>query len=641
MSIPQSDAPVAPSVVAALLLVAREPLQQLGLPAPTATKIMEVTGAGRSRAYELSEALRAMLPGLSRRVGRPAAAPAAEPAMASKRPRELTLAVLRLVTQNPGCVSAGSERERMSYTDAFRLGIVELRRQYADLELEVFARAADVPLGTLKGWLVSPSEKNEGVAAQDDATASETPADRTPTCAPSSAVLQTVLLEWKHWRGGFIDFCEHVQRHCRVSLGRSAISTLLETEGVRVRARRPGRSPDEQALRHSFETFFPGAQWVGDGSTISVDMNQEHFSFNLELMVDAYSGAFVGLSVRDNEDGAAVTTAFDAGVATTGAPPLALLLDNRASNHAPEVDEKLGKHTLRMRSTPGRAQNKAHAEGAFGLFSQTVPALCIAAASPRQLAAQILELVATTWARAMNQRPRRDRGGRSRAELYQDNPTGEQIAQARAALLERHRKQELARQTRIARLDPTTRLLLDEAFARLALADPEHHFRAALARYGRDAIVEGIATFESKGAAGTLPVGVDARYLLGIVRNIAADNELHELTEALIQNRLRARELALRVLDDERCLAEEHHTEPAARIAHHADRAATSERKIDRLFWLAATSNAVIDCACNDTDACAEWLRFASARFQVATALPARDRAELVRSLTRRVLPAA
>jgi glutamate mutase epsilon subunit len=136
-----------------------------------------------------------------------------------------------------------------------------------------------------------------------------------------------------------------------------------------------------------------------------------------------------------------------------------------------------------------------------------------------------------------------------------------------------------------------------------------------------------------------LPPGVDARYLLGIVKNIASENELHELTEALIANRLAARELALRLLEDDRRAAEELHTEPARRIAHHADRAATSERKIDRHFWLAATGDAIVGAAASDFDARADWLRFAAARINVTTALPARDREQLVRALARHVLP--
>jgi hypothetical protein len=46
-------------------------------------------------------------------------------------------------------------------------------------------------------------------------------------------------------------------------------------------------------LRKSFATFFGGAQWIGEGSPIAVTLNGDRFVFNLELMVDTYSGGFV------------------------------------------------------------------------------------------------------------------------------------------------------------------------------------------------------------------------------------------------------------------------------------------------------------------------------------------------------------
>ena len=74
----------------------------------------------------------------------------------------------------------------------------------------------------------------------------------------------------------------------------------------------------------------------------TAETNGQRFVFNLELMVDAYSGGFVGMSARDEEDSAAVTEALSDGVATTHEAPLAVLLDNRPSNHTPQVDAALG-----------------------------------------------------------------------------------------------------------------------------------------------------------------------------------------------------------------------------------------------------------------------------------------------------------
>jgi hypothetical protein len=150
-----------------------------------------------------------------------------------------------------------------------------------------------------------------------------------------------------------------------------------------------------------------------------------------------------------------------------------VLVDNRPSNHTDEVDSALGDVTERIRATSFRPQNKAHCEGAFGLFQQSVPALHLHGTTPRDLAAQLLKVVAQTWARTLNHRPRIDRGGRSHVELYNEPVTAEQIDKARAALEERRKKQELARATLLARQNPTVRDLLDDAFARLALLDPE------------------------------------------------------------------------------------------------------------------------------------------------------------------------
>jgi hypothetical protein len=48
--------------------------------------------------------------------------------------------------------------------------------------------------------------------------------------------------------------------------------------------------------------------------------------------------------------------------------------------------------------------------------------------------------------------------------------------------------------------------------------------------------------FSGKRTAGTPPDGVDARYLFGIVRNLHHCHEAEPITEALIRERLSARD---------------------------------------------------------------------------------------------------
>jgi len=579
-----ATADVSPLVPAAVLLLARGLSKPLGLPRLPVAQILAATQAKRSQAYELMGRLSELLPSLQRRPGRPAS-PAAAPA-APGAAEAVTQAALAYVMRHPGCVHAG--RARAGYDDGFRHFVLGLREQYPALDLETFATATNLPLGTLKNWLRTPSL--ESVA--EPATADE-PRRCDPKGHGVTAHIETVLDVWSTWQGAFIDFCDHVQQHWRVPLGRTAIATILEAHGVRLPRRRPGRSPDEAALKDAFETFFPGAQWEGDGTPLTVVLDGQRFGFNLELMVDSATGAFVGISVRDTEDGAAVVEAFDDGIATTGEPPLAVVLDNRGSNHTDQVDAALD-DTICIRATLGRGQNKPHVEGGFGLFFQTVPALVLSLSQgPREAARSLVQLVSQTFFRAMNQRPRRDRVGRSRVDLYGDKPSPEQIEQARAALQQRMRKQELARQTEQARMRPEVRALLDDAFARLGLDDPAGNVRLAIARYPLDDIVAGVAVFEGKHEAGSLPDGVDGRYLLGIVRNLARQREGQLIAEALLRLRLEAQDRCLAALQHTRDLLLRAPPDPDYLVADFVDRALGTDRCIDELFWLSAAADVI------------------------------------------------
>jgi hypothetical protein len=201
--------------------------------------------------------------------------------------------------------------------------------------------------------------------------------------------------------------------------------------------------------------------------------------------------------------------------------------------------------------------------------------------------------VVTAWARAANHRPRADRGGRSRVELYGDEPTEEQIAEADKALRARLCKQERARRTRAMRQDPIAHAILDDAFARLGLDDPERHYRTVIASWLLDDIVEGIAVFEGKRNAGSLPEGVDASYLAGIVRNLAYQREGMEIAEALLRARLDARDRVLAHLERQRELLEDEGPDPEELVKDTVDRALAVERRIDRLFWLQVTADTI------------------------------------------------
>ncbi len=612
---------VCPVVACALLLLARALCQTLALPAPTVVEILAATKTPRSSAYDLLDVLVELLPTLVRTRGRP---PKPPPAPTSTESSALTRAVLGYVMGHPGCVHRGGVRQH--YSDAFRRFVLDLRAEHASVEVEAFADATELPLGTLKDWLRSPASPS--AATEPAATLAD--AERPDA---EGAQMQTVLDAWPRWKGGFLGFCEHVQGELRVPFGRDMLARILEVNGLRRPARRDGRTPDEIATRGAFRTFFAGAQWVGDGMQVPVVVDGERFTFNVELDVDAYSGAFVGASVRPEEDAAAVVEAFNDGVLSTGAAPLALLLDNRPSNHTPDVDIALG-DTIRIRATPERPQNKAHVEGAFGLFSQVLPELVLdTRRGEHALASAFVSVAVQLWARTTNHRPRKDRGGRSRVDLYSDQPSDEQIEQARRELRETAARQERARRTREARCRPDVLLLLDMQFARLGLLDPERHIRIAIAGHPFDAIIDGIAIFEGKRLANTLPAD-NARYLHGIVRNIAAKAEGEHIARRLFALRLEARDTMLASLVAARDIACAV-PDTTRVVADCVDRALAVQSPLERTFWLDSLANVI---RARDPAEHAALFAATARRIEATFAVTPRERHDAVRLLADRVL---
>ena len=300
---------------------------------------------------------------------------------------------------------------------------------------------------------------------------------------------------------------------------------------------------------HTFRTLFPGAQWLGDGTSIAVRWNDQIFVFNVEALLDPAADALVGFAVSDAEDEEALHLAFKMSQETAGRPPLAISLDNRPSNHSPGAVVALA-DTIPLRSTPGRGQAKAPLEGAFGLFQQAMPPLLLVGNNQKEIARCVLELVMTAWARGRNGKPRKRLGGRTPAQVYnQDRPTPEEIKEALDWFQELARRQERARLTREARRDSVRLTLLTQGLEELGIPDPDRRIAVDLAIYAREAIARGLATFRAKQDLGTVPPDAEpARYLGGIIRQLHIRLELEQTSSHLLEQRIRLGDLTLKPL---------------------------------------------------------------------------------------------
>jgi len=532
-----TDPPFHTSILAALLLLVRELVPQWPN-WPLTEEILALTGASRSQAYAMAARLRELLFTLMGKPGRPSSAP---PAHSSQ------LAVSRAINiyllDKPG--AAYSSQVRTHYLDSFRcfiLGLMDPGQPGEGLSVAELAEASTIPLGTLKGWFQNPPEPE--IEPQDEHTLRQEHQHQ-------------ILTLFQSWKGTFVEFCRTVREQHRLNYGTTFIGNLLQRAGLR------GRKPqkDRQAVwsAETFRKLFPGAQWLGDGSTlkihdISVQWGEETFAFNLEAILDVASNALVGMAISDFEDEAVLLSAYQDAIAATGEAPLAMSLDNRASNHTSVVAETMDEtKTTLLPTTLGRGQSKAPLEGAFGLLQQEMPELVVKGDTSREKARSCLELALVSWFRGRNGRPCKNLANQSPAEYYRNScPTDREVEEARRWIQELRERQDRMRRTRAERADQIKLEFLKEMLAELEIDDPDHRLAVDLAYYCRDAIIDGVGIYQAKKQMNTLPANaIPGRYLGGIIRNIHDQLELTLAAEFHLKNRERLKDLSLQRLVDQ------------------------------------------------------------------------------------------
>ena len=401
----------------------------------TITEVTELVKCSKSQLYEHLHRIGDVAPTLLGHAGRPRTLP--------PEPHQ-SLEVVKAVRDFhvPWADSSG----RRVYPDAFRrfvVGLVEPGQMAEGLSEAVLADLVGIPLGTLHDWLhpkhpvaptlATPSEEGRSsdggdvAVPEDGAPSPETSVEHgagdstAPAIAIRSVHIQLIVTRWRTWKGTFHGFCDDLRIGQRIPYGPTFIGNVLQ--GMRLRSRRYHVPVEAPWSSNTYRRFFPGGQWLADGTERFVELEDERFPFTMEAAMDVASNAMVGLHISDAESAEALIHAYRNGVDATGAPPLALTLDNKAPNHSPEAQAALADTTV-LRATPGRGQAKASLEGAFGLFEQTLPPLRIVGRTPRERAASILLLVAVAYFRGRNGKPRARLGKKSPIQAYKEsNPT--------------------------------------------------------------------------------------------------------------------------------------------------------------------------------------------------------------------------
>ncbi len=534
-SVPKLTAEITPLLKAALSILAIDVFRDLGLPAPTARAVINALSVGKSRTYELARTIEGALPELHRPVGRPAASSDGAPPDTALL---ITTIVRDFLIANPGVVVSG---DRNSYGTAFRLFATGLMAPGGHAHGEPVGDVAQwvgVPEDTLRDWLRQPRSQPQPPA---------------PTTSPlGTSVAAQVVALYKPWQGPLTAFRAALLQHHRIDMSMHLLRSLLELSGDRQPKRRAKRDPE--AIRGALERFFPGAQLMADGKHLVVELNGVSYPLNWELVVDADTGAHLGFDVSSTEDGQALIDAVDMAVETIGEAPLAVLADNKPSNHSDQVQQAMDENdTLLMASTAYRPENKSTVEGAFGLFSQTMPNIALSSCDSRELVEQVMFWVLFAYCAGRNQAPQTRRKGKSATQLFDEREVTEEDADAAKRRLREINERILARRdAERLRQDPVVRSMMVREFNDLGLSDPEGHFVGALTRVGLGPALEAVAIFRAKLNAKTLPDDAIAeRYLLGIAYNVAEREQDLFVYYELLRLRTEAHDLLLEPLLDE------------------------------------------------------------------------------------------
>jgi hypothetical protein len=518
-----------PALQAAVCLVALGILRKLGLTCGVSSaEVSQRLEVARSYAYEQRDRLAALL---QHGLAEPPADPSRE-TLRKLRLQDITIAVLEYRVRHPGCWIEGG---RTVYSDGVRALVLALAEQHADVEQADFAAACRIPLPTFKAWWAERS------ASSVHAPPSPEPATRPPSrheeegadAAGFTLEMLRILREYESWNGTLEAFVAHLRDHLGLHYGRVRVTQLLHLAALRKLLRKP---PPPPPVRRSTFRPPPGVQWTSDGKKVEVIVGGQTFVVAWQPMVDVGSTATVGDAVRPTEDAAGVIEAFQEGIATTGAPPRVLLLDNKAPNHSDALHAALPDETMLMHSTPGRAQNKAVIEGAFGLFSQDLGGVVavVDITTPETIALSVAEAVTHAYSSGRNHRPRRS-DGKSRSDLFREGDRSPETVAAAVEVFRRMKERIDTRSAReAARRDPRVQAQIEHACVRFGFVD-DGDLLDGLRAFPLEAVESAVAIYAAKQAAGSLPLDAGLRYFGGIIRGVQTGTELRVFEEELVK----------------------------------------------------------------------------------------------------------
>jgi len=512
------------TLMLAVIAIARDIARSLEVSVETPlAESCRAVGANRTSVYEQKKRVLARLEELAgARPGRPCEPEVTPSGEGDATAQQLTIEILEHRLEHPGAMVR--HQGRTHYSAGLRRLVLARHDRWTG-SLEAFAAAVRVPLDTLRDWLRRDREAALGEPA------AQAPAVAVPHGA--SELARQVAEFWQVWEGPTRAFIG--QAAGRFGLSTAQVARLLRVLGcIAPRRKKPPR------YRGETHPLSPGAMLVTDGKQLDVELtgSRRRTHRNWQGIVDQTTGCDTAVVVTAEECAAGAARAHDRSLELLGgAVPKGLLHDNKPCYD----DEELRRHveqcgTTMIPATPGRGENKAILEGAFGLWEQRVGTIRLDDTNTETLITSAVSECVRAYTAATNRVPRVEWDGRSRLDVLREACPSEKQQRRDALFLRQLKADHDPSRRRLPRPNPVSGPLLDEVFRRLELLDkdPKGALRRHLSVCEPAAIRRAAAIVTAKRASGSIEERYLHRYLAKVIQNQQHELELERAAEELL-----------------------------------------------------------------------------------------------------------
>jgi len=511
------------TLMLAVLTIARDIARSLevSVDAPLARSCQAV-GANRTSVYEQAGRVLASLEELAgARPGRPSEPEVTPSSGDDPTAQQLTIEILEHQLEHPGAMVR--HRGRTHYSSGLRRLILAKQDRWTGT-LEAFAAAVRVPLDTLRDWLQRDREATLGEPV------AQAPAVAVPRDA--SELTRQVAEFWQVWEGPTRAFIG--QAAGRFGLSTAQVARLLRVLGcIAPRRRKPPR------YRGETHPLSPGTMLVTDGKQLDVALtgSRRRTHRTWQGIVDQTTGCDTAVVITAEECAAGAARALDRSLELLASVvPQGLLHDNKPCYDDAELRrqaEQCG--TTMIPATPGRGENKAILEGAFGLWEQRVGTIRLDDTNTETLITSAVAECVRAYTAGTNRVPRLEWDGRSRLDVLREACPSEEQRRRDALFLRQLKADHDPSRRRLPKPNPVSAPLLNEVFRRLELLDrdPKGALRRYLSVCEPAAIRRAAAIVTARRESGALEERYLHRYLAKVIQNQQHELDLERAAEEL------------------------------------------------------------------------------------------------------------